>query len=77
MAQPRDDPRDPMTAMTIIVAVVAFWTLFVVGVLVGISVHREATRRRTHRLHRGELELARAEVVAYRTPVTARDLRTD
>jgi len=63
--------------MTIIVAVVVFWTLFVVGVLVGISVHREATRRRTQRLHRGELELARAEVVAYRTPVTARDLRAD
>ncbi|CAA9222820.1 MAG: hypothetical protein AVDCRST_MAG54-649 [uncultured Actinomycetospora sp.] len=63
-----------MTAMMIIVAVVAFWALFVVGVLVGISVHHEATRRRTSRLHRAELHLDRAEVIAYRTPVRARDV---
>jgi hypothetical protein len=36
--------------MTIIVAVVVFWTLFVLGMLIGISIHREATRRRVHRL---------------------------
>jgi hypothetical protein len=46
----------------------------VVGVLVGISVHREATRRRTSRLHRAELHLDQAEVIAYRTPVRARDV---
>ncbi len=33
-----------MTAMTIIIAVVIFWALFVVGVLVGISVHRDGRR---------------------------------
>ena len=62
-----------MTAMVIIVAVVVFWALFAMGVLVGISVHREATRRRTSRLHRAELHLDQAEVIAYRTPVRARD----
>lgn len=46
-----------MTAMAIIVLVVVFWTLFVVGVLIGISMHREATRRRTHRLDRQERDL--------------------
>lgn len=50
-----------MSAMTIIVAVVAFWTLFVVGVLIGISIHREATRRRTHRLDRARVELVREQ----------------
>jgi hypothetical protein len=63
-----------MNAMMVIVTVVVFWALFVVGVLVGISVHREATRRRTSRLRRAELHLAQAEVVAYRTPVRARDV---
>jgi hypothetical protein len=66
-----------MTAMTIIVTVVVFWTLFVVGVLVGISVHHEATRRRTQRLHRAEMELDREIVIARRTPVSARDVRSD
>jgi hypothetical protein len=64
-----------MTAMTIIIAVVIFWALFVVGVLVGISVHREATRKRMGRVHRAEMELDRAESVAYRTPIRARDAR--
>lgn len=53
-----------MTAMTIIFLVVVFWTLFVVGVLIGISIQREATRRRTHQLdieHR-ELERERLEM---------------
>jgi hypothetical protein len=63
-----------MNAMMIIVAVVVFWALFVLGVLVGISVHHEATRRRTSRLHRAELHLAHDEVIAYRTPVRARDV---
>lgn len=47
-----------ITSMMIIVAVVVFWTLFVMGVLIGISVHRELHRRRTHRLavERRELE---------------------
>jgi hypothetical protein len=36
--------------LVIISALVVFWTLFVLGVLIGMSVHREATRRRTHRL---------------------------
>jgi hypothetical protein len=57
MVPPRGDPRAPVTAMTIIVAVVVFWALFVIGVLVGISLHREATRRRTGRLHRAEMRL--------------------
>jgi len=39
--------------------VVVFWTLFVVGVLVGISVHREATRRRSSRIDRDRIELER------------------
>jgi hypothetical protein len=64
-----------MTAMTITVAVVVFWTLFVVGVLVGISVHREATRKRMGRVHRAEMEIDRAASVAYRTPIRARDAR--
>jgi hypothetical protein len=53
-----------MTAMTIIVLVVVFWTLFVVGMLIGISIHREATRRRTHRLDKEQrdLELERLEI---------------
>jgi hypothetical protein len=72
-----------MTAMTIIVAVVVFWALFVLGVLVGISVHREATRRRTHRLDRDrveleldreDLELDRADLFAGRRLVRVRDL---
>jgi hypothetical protein len=75
MVPPRGDLRAPVTAMTIIIAVVVFWALFVIGVLVGISVHREATRRRTGRLHRAEMRLEGAEVVAHRTPVRARDLR--
>ena len=56
-----------MTAMMIIVAVVVFWTLFIVGVLIGISVHREATRRRTHRIavERRELERERLELRRY------------
>ena len=64
-----------MTAMTVIIAVVIFWALFVVGVLVGISVHREATRKRMGRVHRAEMELDRAASVAYRTPIRARDAR--
>jgi len=64
-----------MTAMTIIIAVVIFWALFVVGVLVGISVHREATRKRMGRVHRAEMELDRAASVAHRTPIRARDAR--
>ena len=48
-----------MTFMTVIVLVVVFWTLFVVGVLIGISIHREATRRRTHRLDLRERDLER------------------
>jgi hypothetical protein len=50
-----------MMPMTIIVLVVVFWTLFVIGVLIGISMHREATRRRTHRLDRQERDLERLE----------------
>jgi hypothetical protein len=63
--------------MTIIIAVVVLWTLFVVGVLVGMAVHREATRRLTHRLDmdRVELELDREDALAGRRLVTARDLR--
>src|SRR3954454_7553378 len=49
-APSRSLPRADMTAMTIIVLMIVFWTLFVVGVLIGMSVHREATRRRVHRL---------------------------
>lgn len=48
-----------MTTMTIIVLVVVLWALFVVGVLVGISVHRETTRRRTHRLDVEQRDLER------------------
>ena len=61
--------------MIIIIAVVIFWALFVLGVLVGISVHREATRKRMGRVHRAEMELDRAASVAYRTPIRARDAR--
>ncbi len=38
-----------MTAMTIIIAVVVFWTVLILGMLVGMSVHREASRRKVHR----------------------------
>jgi hypothetical protein len=48
-----------MTAMTIIVGIVVVWTLVILGVLIGISLHREATRRRTWRLDRERLELER------------------
>jgi hypothetical protein len=48
-----------MTAMAIIVAVVVFWTLFVIGVLIGMSMHREATRQRVKRLHRERMEIER------------------
>ena len=77
MVPPRGRPRDPMTAMTIIIAVVVIWALFVVGVLVGISVHREATRRRTSHLDRQrlELELDREDLLAGRRLVATRDLR--
>ena len=66
-----------MSAMMIIVAVVVFWALFVVGVLVGISVHRESTRRRTRRLDldRVELELDREDFRGARRLTTVRDLR--
>lgn len=64
-----------MTAMTIIIAVVVFWTLFVLGVLVGISMHREATRRRSARLHRAEMALDKDVIVAGRTPLRGRDFR--
>ncbi|GAA4911537.1 hypothetical protein EV188_103117 [Actinomycetospora succinea] len=64
-----------MTAMTIIITVVVFWTLFVVGVLVGISVHREATRRRSARLHRAEMALDHDVLIAGRTPARGRDFR--
>jgi cytochrome c oxidase assembly factor CtaG len=47
-----------MTTMTIIVMMVVVPTLVILGVLVGMSVHREATRRRRQRLHRQELDLA-------------------
>ncbi|MEJ2886504.1 hypothetical protein [Actinomycetospora aeridis] len=60
--------------MTIIVLVIVFWALFVVGVLVGISMHREATRRRSGRLHRAAMDLGRVEVTAGRTPARGRDL---
>ena len=49
---------DP-TAMMIIVAMVVFMSLMIVGILIGMSVHREATRRRRGRLHRDEMTLAR------------------
>jgi MFS superfamily sulfate permease-like transporter len=45
--------------MMIIVAVVVIWTLFVLGVLVGISVAREVTRRRTSRLDRDRVAIER------------------
>ncbi|MDD7934519.1 hypothetical protein [Actinomycetospora straminea] len=61
--------------MTIIIAVVIFWALFVVGVLVGISVHREATRRRSARLHRAEMAFDHDTIIAGRTPVRGRDFR--
>ena len=51
-------PRTRMNPLLIIAAMVVLWTLFVLGVLIGMSVHREATRRRTHllALERRELE---------------------
>ena len=61
--------------LAIIVAVVVFWALFVVGVLVGISVHREATRRRSARLHRAEMALDQDVIIAGRTPARGRDFR--
>lgn len=48
-----------MTAMTIIVVVVVVWTLLTLGVLIGMSMHREATRQRVRRLHRERIELER------------------
>lgn len=48
-----------MTPLTIIVAMVVLWTLFVLGVLIGISIQREFTRRRTSRLDRERVEIER------------------
>ena len=44
--------------LLLLVGIVA-WTLLVIGVLIGMSMHREATRKRTHRLHRQRIELER------------------
>jgi hypothetical protein len=59
MASPRSDPRDAVSAMTIIILVVIVWTLLTFGVLVGMSIHREATQQRVRRLHRERIELER------------------
>ncbi|MHC1563290.1 hypothetical protein ACR9E3_30410 [Actinomycetospora sp. C-140] len=45
--------------MTIIIVVVVVWTLLTLGVLIGMSMHREATRQRVRRLHRERIELER------------------
>lgn len=47
-----------LNTMTIIIATVVFVTLTIIGILVGMSVHREATRLRRRRLHREEQMLA-------------------
>lgn len=39
-----------MSAMLIIVVVVVGWSLLVLGALVGMSIHREATRRERRRV---------------------------
>ena len=44
--------------MWIIVAAVVFPTLMITGMLIGMSVHREATRRRRKHLHQEERVLA-------------------
>jgi hypothetical protein len=59
MAPSRDHPRAPMSAMAIIVSMVVIWTLLVLGVLIGMSMHREATRSRVKRLHRERIEIER------------------
>ena len=41
-----------MTAMGIVLTVVVLWTVLVMGVLIGASIHREATRRRRRRVAR-------------------------
>jgi hypothetical protein len=51
-----------VSALTIIVLVIVFWTLFVVGVLIGVSIHREATRRRVHRLDLEEYQRRRRQL---------------
>jgi uncharacterized membrane-anchored protein YhcB (DUF1043 family) len=38
-----------MNPMMIIVAVVVFWTCLVLGILIGMSLHRTAQRRQIHR----------------------------
>jgi uncharacterized membrane-anchored protein YhcB (DUF1043 family) len=38
-----------MNAMMIIVAVVVFWTCLVLGILIGMSLHRTTQRRKVHR----------------------------
>lgn len=45
-------------ALPIIVTVVITAGVMILGILIGISVHREATRRRRTRLHLQEMELA-------------------
>ena len=44
--------------MTIIITGVVFATVMVLGILIGMSVHREATRRRRKHLHHEERMLA-------------------
>jgi hypothetical protein len=44
--------------MMIVIATVVFASLVIVGMLIGMSLHREATRRRRKHLHREERMLA-------------------
>lgn len=45
--------------MVVIVAVVVLWTVLVLGMLVGVSVHREATRRQRRRVEADQRQIAR------------------
>ena len=47
-----------LSTMTIIIPTVVFMSLMIIGILIGMSIHREATRRRRGRLHRRERVLA-------------------
>lgn len=43
--------------MPMILTIVVIWTVLVIGILIGLSVHREATRRRRQRMEREQQEI--------------------
>jgi uncharacterized membrane-anchored protein YhcB (DUF1043 family) len=51
------------TPLLVIAAVVAVWTVLTVGLLIGMSVHRERTRRQRRHLLQERLEIERTRTL--------------